>query len=142
MEYRRFGSTIVTRLDPGEEILASLSKLSVIENISLAKVSGLGALSEAIIGLLNTVTHKYVSKTFEGMYEIASLNGSITSKDGEPYIHIHIVIGNSETQEFHCGHLSEAVVSATGEIFVEILDGEVGREFNPMIGMNIINFGK
>lgn len=140
MEYKRFGNTFVARLDMGDEILSALSVLSTKESIRLAKVSGIGAVSEATIGVLNTDTHEYFSRTYTGRYEIASLMGNITAKDGKPYFHIHINIGNTETEECHSGHLNEAVISATGELIIELIEGDIGREFSPLVGLNILKF--
>ncbi len=140
MEYKRFGSSIVVRLDMGDEILSALSSISEKENIRLAKVSGIGAVSKATIGVFNTYTHDYFSRTFTGPHEIASLLGNIADKDGKPYLHIHICIGNAETNVCHSGHLNEAVISATGEIIIELLEGSVGREFSPSAGLNILKF--
>ena len=140
MEYKKFGKTIVLRLDQGDEVLSSLSALCEKEHIRLAKVSGLGAISKATIGLLNTETHNYFSRTYEGMYEIATLTGNITTKEEKAYFHLHITIGNTEAEQCHSGHLNEAVISVTGEIFVDIVDGEVGREFSPAVSLNIFKF--
>ena len=41
MEYRRFGSTVVARIDRGEEILAALQRIAEAEGIRLAEVSAL-----------------------------------------------------------------------------------------------------
>ena len=46
MEYRRFGNTVVMRIDRGEEILASLTALCKKEDIRLASVDALGAVRE------------------------------------------------------------------------------------------------
>lgn len=43
MNYRKFNNTIVLRLDKGDEVITSLKKISELENITLADVSGLGA---------------------------------------------------------------------------------------------------
>ena len=71
-----------------------LTKLCEQEDISLAEVSGLGAASEVELGLFDTDTKAFQGKCLKGAYEIASLTGSITRKDGEPYLHLHGVIGN------------------------------------------------
>lgn len=38
------------------------------------------------------------------------------------------------------GHLNAAVVSATCELVIDVIDGEVGREFSDEIGLNLFKF--
>jgi len=38
------------------------------------------------------------------------------------------------------GHLNRAVVSATCEMIINIIDGEVDRVFNEEVGLNILDF--
>ena len=38
------------------------------------------------------------------------------------------------------GHLKKAVVSATAEITVHVLEGRVGRKWNEEIGLNLLAF--
>jgi hypothetical protein len=140
MEYRRFERTLVVRLDPKEEILLSLIELCRKENIKLASVTGLGAVDEVYLGVFDTEEKKYYSKEFKGLYEIASLMGSISEKDGDPYLHLHMVIGNPISGECHSGHLSRGVVSATAEIIITEIDGAVGRIENEEIGLNLFKF--
>ena len=61
---------------------------------------------------------KYYGKSFKGIYEIASLTGNITQQGENPYLHLHMVIGNPLVGECHGGHLNRAVISATAEIFI------------------------
>ena len=43
MEYKRFGNTIVARIDKGEEILDKVKEIALKENIKLATINALGA---------------------------------------------------------------------------------------------------
>ena len=43
MEYKRFGSKIIVRIDKDEEILEKVKELALKENIRLAAVQALGA---------------------------------------------------------------------------------------------------
>lgn len=140
MEYKRFGQTIVLRLDPGDEIGTCLVQLSQKEAIGLACVSGLGAAREVELGVFDTVKKVFQSRCFKGDYEIASITGSLTRQEGEPYLHLHMVIGSPVNGECHGGHMKRAVVSATAELFVEIISGEVGRRMDEGIGLNLFEF--
>ncbi len=90
MEYRRFADTYVIRLDRGEEIVKSLTKLCADENVQLGCITGLGAADRVILGLFDVAKGKFSSAVFEGAYErIASLTGNATRKDGEVSLHLH-----------------------------------------------------
>ncbi len=140
MEYRKFDQGLIVRLDPGEEIIEALTQLARQEDIALASISGLGAANEVIIGIFDTEHKTYGSKTYQGLYEIAALVGSLTRMDGAPYLHLHVTIGNPLTGEVHAGHMSRCVISATGEIFLQVWKGQVGRKFSDQIGLNLFDF--
>ena len=140
MEYRKFAQGYVLRLDPGEEIAGSLTRLVEEEGVQLASVSALGAANDVTIGIFNTVEKQYYSHRYQGDYEIAALVGNVTQKDGEPYLHLHITIGNPVTGEVHAGHLSSATISATLELFLQVWDGQVGRKFSDAVGLNLLEF--
>ena len=139
MEYRRFQDTLVVRLDPGEEIVEELTKLAESEHIALAEVSGLGAVKDITVGVFSVAEQKFCPNRFQGALEIVSLTGTITEMDGKPYLHLHLSAGDCEGRVFG-GHLSRAVISATGELTVRALDGHVGRKFSPEIGLNLFDF--
>ena len=112
MKYKRFGSTIVVRIDRGEEILDKIRELALKENIKLASVTALGATNDFTVGVFNTAEKKYYANEFKGAFEIVSLTGTINTMDGEFYTHIHMSAGNEKGEVFG-GHLNRAMVSAT-----------------------------
>ena len=140
MDYRKFNQGYVLRLDPGEEIVACLTRLVELEDIQLGTVSALGAANDITIGIFDTVEKKYYSRRHLGDHEISALVGNITRKDGEPYLHLHITIGNPATGSVHAGHLSACTVSATLELFLQVWDGRVGRKFSDSVGLNLLEF--
>ena len=112
MEYKRFGSIVVARIDRGEEVLSALKDIALRENIKLAAVSALGATDDFTVGVFNVQQKQYHANRFQGTYEIVSLTGTVTTKDGEFYAHLHMCAGNEQGQAFG-GHLNRAVISAT-----------------------------
>ncbi len=139
MDYRRFGDTLVIRLDPDEEIIENLRAIAEKEQIKLASVEALGAINDFTVGVFDTVEKKYYSNRFQGAYEIVSLTGTITTKDGAFYQHLHMSAGESSGAVFG-GHLSRAIVSATCEMIVRVIDGRVERVLDPDIGLNLFRF--
>ena len=59
--------------------------------------------------------------------------------DGEFYTHLHMSAGNQYGQMFG-GHLNRAVISATCEMFITVIDGKVDRKKDPVTGLNILKF--
>lgn len=139
MDYKKFNSTIMARIDKGEEIISKVMEICEKENIKLANINALGAVDEIVIGLFDTGEKKYYSEKFTGDFEIVSLTGSITTKNGELYNHLHISVGDRE-YNVRGGHLNSAVVSATCELFIHIINGMVEREFNDEVGLNLLKF--
>lgn len=139
MEFKRFENDYVVRLNKGENVIESLKKLCKEENIKLAEITGLGASDKVEIGVFNINTKEYKTKVFEGMFEITSLVGNATRKDGEVYLHIHINFGDAEGNVYG-GHLVDSKISATSEIIVRKINGEVGRKLSEEIGLNLLSF--
>ena len=140
MEYRKFAQGYILRLDPGEEIVASLTRLVEQENVQLGTVSALGAAGDVTIGIFNTKEKQYYSQRYQGDYEISALVGSVTRMEGRPYLHLHITIGNPVTGEVHAGHLTSCTISATLELFLQVWDGDVDRRFSDTVGLNLFEF--
>ena len=89
MQYRRYGDKIAVRLDRGEEIICSLERLCADEKIGFAWVCAIGAVGSFTVGVFSPEKKTYSSNSFSGDYEIVSLGGNVTRKDGGPYIHLH-----------------------------------------------------
>ena len=139
MEYRKFGDTYIVRMDRDEEILAQLKIFAEKEQVKLASVTALGAVKDFTIGVFDTSAKAYHSNRFQGVYEIVSLVGTINTMNGEFYTHLHMSAGNDKGEVFG-GHLNRAVVSATCEMVVDVLDGTVDRQYDPVTGLNLFKF--
>ena len=118
MEYRTCGKTIIARIDKGEEILEQVKEIALKENIKLASIQALGAVNEFTIGVFKTDEKKYVAKDCKGNFEIA---------------------GNEKGEVFG-GHLNKAMVSATCEMVIYIIDGKIDRYYDEQIGLNLLKF--
>jgi len=139
MNYKQFNNKVIIRIDKGEELVDSLKTICKKLDIKLGSIVGMGSTDKVTIGLLNTKTKKYQSKEFIGDHEIASLAGNITTMNGEVYLHLHLTICNIEHKAIG-GHLTSAIISATFEGIIDIIQGQVTREYNDDIGLNNLKF--
>ena len=139
MEFQRFDDTYVIRMDRGEEVMACLTELCEREGIRLAAVSAIGAVDRALVGLYDVGEKVYHKKEFQEPMEIASLLGTVTEKDGKPYLHLHATLCDAQMRT-HGGHVNELRISATCEMILRLLPGEVGRRLDPVTGLNVFSF--
>ena len=141
MEYQKFADTYFVRIDRGEEVLATLSSLCSKENIRLATVEGLGAIDHAVVCVYDVPTRTFFKKEFSEPMEISNLCGTVTQKDGACYLHLHATLCDRNLAA-HGGHVNLLRVAATCEVVVRTLPGEVGREFNDDVGLNVFRFSR
>ena len=139
MEYKRFGDTLLVRIDRGEEILTQLKSVALSEKVRLASVRALGAVNDFTVGVFKTGEKKYEANHFTGDHEIVSITCTISTLHGEYYAHLHMSAGDEKGRVVG-GHLNEAVVSATCEMVIHVINGEVERAFSEEIGLNLWTF--
>ena len=139
MEFRRFDDTYVIRMDRGEEILSTLNSLCEKESIRLAAVEAIGAVDRAVVGLYDVGEKVYHRKEFNEPMEIASLLGTVTEKEGKPYLHLHATLCDADMQT-HGGHVNELHISATCEMVLRLLPGQVGRRQDDVTELNVFDF--
>ena len=139
MEFRCFGDTYVIRMDRGEEIMATLADFCEREGVALASVEAIGAVDHAVVGLYDVGEQVYHKRTFDEPMEIASLLGTVTRKDAKPYLHLHAALCDAEMLT-HGGHVNELRISATCEMVLRLIPGQVGRKQDPETGLNLFAF--
>ena len=137
MDYKKIGEKVFVRIDSGEEIVETLTQVCKKLDITAGTITGIGATDKAIIGLFDVKTKKYHSTELVGDHEIAPVYGNISTMNNEVYLHLHVNLCNSEHKSFG-GHLTSAVVSATFEAVIDIINGKIEREFDTTTGLNIL----
>jgi hypothetical protein len=139
MEYKKSGNLIVIRVDCGEEIVSSVESVCKKEKVKFGSITGIGAVDHVVIGLYRVTEKLYHSNTFDGEMEMTSLLGNASVKDGKPYLHFHANFAGPDGKVIG-GHLNEAIVSGTAEIFIHTADSVLGRRADAVTGLNIFDF--
>lgn len=127
----------IIRLKKGDKVVESLTR--EVEEIESGIMFGLGALSQASLKIYDLKEKKYNIKKFNGDLEVGSFTAIIAKNpDGKTGIHPHIVISKDEFESYG-GHLEEATVAATFEVFIIASDTKINRYFDQEIGLNLLN---
>jgi len=138
MYFQQSGSRYVVRIVRGEEVMSTLTQFLNDQSIKAASVSGIGAASRVKLRYYDEDLKDYQSKEFKGRLEIASLLGNISLLEGKIWPHLHIVLADTKYQCFG-GHLEEAVISATCEIVLDPIQGELTRAPDEETGLHLLD---
>ena len=136
MKFQKFGNTYMVRMDKGEEVMEQLGILCKAEKITLAQVSALGAADHVVVGVYDLPNKAYHWEELDAFMEIAGLTGSVTMMNDQPYFHLHGTFADTHNV-IHGGHVKEIRIGATCEMFLTIVEGEVTREYDPTLGINL-----
>lgn len=130
---------LAIRLERGEEIVSSVLGAAKQYSIQAGIVSGIGAVSDAVVALFDPADKKYYSNEFHEPLEVTSLSGNLSMMNGEPYTHLHISLAAADGHAIG-GHLSSATIGGTAEIFIQILPGAIERKYSEQDGLNLMSF--
>lgn len=126
-------------IDKDEPLVATLTNFATQQSLAGGLISGIGALKDVELGYYDLHNKEYIRKTFNEMdYELISLSGNISLKESKPFIHVHASLGDMDFNVFG-GHLFEATVAVTTEIFITPLGVMPERRFDQCIGLALIS---
>jgi predicted DNA-binding protein with PD1-like motif len=116
--------------------MKTLTEFCSKNSIQNGEISGIGAVKNIEIGAFDPGSKSYIHKKFDKTHELISCMGNITLKDGEPFIHSHITIGDHD-MNVKGGHVFEMTVAVVGEFYIRKIDGSIHRELNGDIGLAV-----
>ncbi len=137
MKFKKIGNKVFGRIELGKDIVKELEDFCRLTGIKCGTISGIGAVDKVTIGLFDSKSKEYISTSLEGDYEVTSLTGNISSMNEEPYLHMHINLSDHKFRTFG-GHLNYARVSATCEVVIEVIDGELSRFKDDETELNLL----
>tara|TARA_Y100000814_G_scaffold276828_1_gene237355 strand:+ start:603 stop:1031 length:429 start_codon:yes stop_codon:yes gene_type:complete len=123
-------------IDKDEYVNQSLLDVANNENLKSGWISGVGAIYDIEVGYFDVEKKDYVRKKFSGDYELLSISGNISIKEGDRFVHTHITFSDIEFNVFG-GHLFDAKVAAAGEFLIDLCDFEVKRKYNENLGLHL-----
>jgi len=126
---------LMGRLPKGGDLLEELNALCAREDIRAGEVKAIGAVERATLGYYDQQSQQYQFHQLDQAMELVSLMGNVSLKDGAPFVHAHVVLGDDQGRLLG-GHLApgapifacEAVITVfeTERPFERLLDEPTG----------------
>jgi len=121
----------------GDELGEGLLRFAREHGVRSASLSGIGGLSDVVLGFFAMETKEYRRIPIREQLEVMSLLGNISEFEGAPRVHAHIVVGKSDGSAWG-GHLLEGHVRPTMEVFVCETGGELRRQKDEETGLPLL----
>lgn len=130
--------TYVVVFDPGEEVVEGLTSFAAEQGLTAAEFSGLGAMSDCVLGFFDLERRDYDRIPIREQVEVLTLVGNVAVKHGETKLHPHIVIGRRDGTAYG-GHLLEGHARPTLEVMITEAPAHIRRRTDEATGLPLID---
>jgi predicted DNA-binding protein with PD1-like motif len=122
----------------GDELANGLKDFAAEQALADASFKAIGALAAVKLAWFNPQTRKYqVCVDLKEQVELLSMIGDVAQHEGRPVVHAHVVVGRSDGTTAG-GHLLEASVRPTCEVFLTESPVELSKALDPETGLVLI----
>ena len=135
-------SPFILVLKTGQPVIESVAICATKARLPGAFFSGTGQVQKLTLSYYNATTRRYQYKNYGEIYELVSLDGTISLLEGslpdgkrEPYAHAVI---SDEQYHVSGGHLNEAFAAATVEITIVPLKNRLIKKTDKVTGLNLL----
>jgi uncharacterized protein len=121
----------------GQEVMKGLLAFARQHTLVAGHLTGIGAISEAVIGYFDPQQKTYLHIQEKEQAEVLSLTGNLALHDNEPFFHVHVALGMRDGSA-RGGHLFEATVRPTVELVLTTYAKPVNRSLDPETGLPLL----
>jgi uncharacterized protein len=129
--------TFAVVLDKGDEAAGELVEFARRNDVTGAAITAVGACREATLAYFDPDLMQYHDIPVTQQAEVLSLLGDIATKDGEPALHAHAVLGLRDGSTVG-GHLQRAAVWPTLEVIVTESPSHLRKRVDRETGLALI----
>jgi len=122
----------------GDEVLSGLTDFAIKYKVTAAHFTGIGAIKDATVGWLDLDAKAYHPIHVNQQVEVLSMVGDVATFNGKPIVHAHLVLGKRDGSTVG-GHLWEAHVNPTLEVFVSVDAAPLQKKLDEASGMKVID---
>jgi len=141
MQWREIGGhprSYVLIFQTGDELAKGLKDFAGEQNLADASFKAIGALSAVKLAWFDPETKEYKTAVdLREQVELLSLIGDVAQHDDRPIVHAHAIVGRSDGTTAG-GHLLQATVRPTCEVFLTESPVELSKALDPDTGLLLI----
>jgi hypothetical protein len=127
----------IGRLQRGDDLLEAITALCRREKVHLGRIEALGAVERARLAFYDQQARKYRYFVLERPLEITKLTGNVSLKDGEPFVHAHVTLSDSDGSSYG-GHLAQGTTVFACEVILQAFHGvSLERAFDESTGLSL-----
>jgi predicted DNA-binding protein with PD1-like motif len=122
----------------GQEVMKGLLAFAAKHKLMAGHLTGIGAISDAVIGYFDPEKKTYLRLREKGQHEVLSLTGNLAQYENAPFFHVHVALGLREGRT-RGGHLFEMTVRPTVELVLTTYRKPVRRKIDPASGLPLLD---
>jgi predicted DNA-binding protein with PD1-like motif len=131
------GAAAFVRLPRGSDLLQGLTEAAQKLGLDAATIQGIGAVDGLSVAFFEPEEKEYQPLRFDEHFEITSSLGNVSTKDGRPFVHVHVTASDRQGRVVG-GHLLEGTTVFLIEAYFRSLGGEAPvREQEEDLGLAV-----
>ncbi len=124
-------------LKAGARIPDDIVAIAAKEKMTTARVEAVGGVNRLRLAYFSRESKAYEEHDFSEFFEVTSLLGNITRKDGKPFLHAHGNFGRKDLSVIG-GHVVSASIFPVLEVVITPTKNSAFRKFDEELGLNVI----
>ena len=131
------GTTWLLAFSSGEQVVRLLTDFAAGYDVRAADFRAVGAFRRATVAFYDLVAKRYEEHVVDEQVEVCSLLGNVSRFEDEVRIHAHVVLGRRDLSTIG-GHLVEAEVGPTLELFLHRYNATLDRAYDESVGLPLL----
>jgi len=121
-----------------DEVMSGLTDFAKENKITSARFSAIGAFSRATVAWFDESRKEFKLIPIQEQVELVSMIGDIALSGSQPVVHTHVAVASSDGT-LRGGHLIEANVFPTLELFLTAYPASLHKQFDPATTLKLID---
>ncbi len=122
----------------GDEAFSGMLAFAQQYHVTSAHFTAIGGVKRATLGWFDIQREMFKKIPIDSQSEVLSMIGDIALYQGKPVVHAHMVVGTSDGSA-RGGHLLEAIIWPTLEVFVTVDPIAMQKAFDPQTRLTLID---